>query len=105
MLELIFEKGRPSNRAVLQAVYAKTPRAFGSAEQETAAMFADQAAVALANVRTYAASVELGNQLQEALVSRAAIEQAKGILMVRDAESKPWPNSPRWFCSIRVSSS
>jgi hypothetical protein len=26
MLELIFEKGRPSNRAVLQAVYAKTPR-------------------------------------------------------------------------------
>jgi hypothetical protein len=26
MLELLFEKGRPSNRAVLQAVYAKTPR-------------------------------------------------------------------------------
>jgi hypothetical protein len=26
MLELVFEKGRPSNRAVLQAVYAKTPR-------------------------------------------------------------------------------
>jgi hypothetical protein len=26
MLELIFEKGRPSNRAVLQAIFAKTPR-------------------------------------------------------------------------------
>jgi hypothetical protein len=26
MLELLFEKGRPSNRAVLQAIYAKTPR-------------------------------------------------------------------------------
>ena len=26
MLELLFEKGRPSNRAVLQSVYAKTPR-------------------------------------------------------------------------------
>ena len=26
MLELVFEKGRPSNRAVLQAVYARTPR-------------------------------------------------------------------------------
>jgi hypothetical protein len=26
MLELVFEKGRPSNRAVLQAIYAKTPR-------------------------------------------------------------------------------
>jgi hypothetical protein len=26
MLELVFDKGRPSNRAVLQAIYAKTPR-------------------------------------------------------------------------------
>jgi hypothetical protein len=26
MLELVFEKGRPSNRAVLQAIYGKTPR-------------------------------------------------------------------------------
>jgi hypothetical protein len=26
MLELLFEKGRPSNRAVLQALYARTPR-------------------------------------------------------------------------------
>ena len=26
MLELLFEKGRPSNRAVLQAVFSKTPR-------------------------------------------------------------------------------
>jgi len=64
-------------------LYANTPHAFGSAEHETASMFAAQAAVALANVRTYVASVELGRQLQEALVSRAVIEQAKGILMVR----------------------
>jgi len=26
MLELVFEKGRPSNRAVLQAIYTRTPR-------------------------------------------------------------------------------
>jgi hypothetical protein len=26
MLELIFDKGRPSNRAVLQAIFARTPR-------------------------------------------------------------------------------
>lgn len=26
MLELVFEKGRPTNRAVLQAVYGRTPR-------------------------------------------------------------------------------
>ena len=29
MLELLFEKGRPSNRAVLQAIYARTPRGRG----------------------------------------------------------------------------
>ena len=26
MLQLVFEKGRPSNRAVLQSIYGKTPR-------------------------------------------------------------------------------
>src|SRR5215813_13169973 len=26
MLELVFEKGRPSNRAVMQSIYARTPR-------------------------------------------------------------------------------
>ena len=26
MLELVFEKGKPSNRAVLQSIYGKTPR-------------------------------------------------------------------------------
>jgi hypothetical protein len=26
MLELVFERGRPTNRAVLQAIYARTPR-------------------------------------------------------------------------------
>ncbi|MGH8934335.1 MAG: ANTAR domain-containing protein [Egibacteraceae bacterium] len=44
-------------------------------------MFAAQAAVALANTQTYAASVRLAAQLGEALDSRAVIEQAKGILM------------------------
>lgn len=29
MLELLSEKGRPSNRAVLQAIYARTPRGRG----------------------------------------------------------------------------
>ena len=29
MLELLFEKGRPSNRAVLQAIYARTPHGRG----------------------------------------------------------------------------
>jgi hypothetical protein len=36
MLELVFEKGRPSNRAVLQALYGKTPRGkeHGAAARE-----------------------------------------------------------------------
>ena len=34
MLELLFEKGRPSNRAVLQTVFGKTPRG----RQQTAAV-------------------------------------------------------------------
>lgn len=33
MLELVFERGRPSNRAVLQAIFGKTPRG----RQQTAA--------------------------------------------------------------------
>ena len=44
-------------------------------------MFAAQAAVVLANAEAYWASRALASQLEEALASRAVIEQAKGILM------------------------
>ena len=45
------------------------------------ACFAAQAAVVLANAQAYWASHALASQLEEALASRAVIEQAKGILM------------------------
>ena len=64
-------------------LYARRPRAFTRADQETGAMFATQAAVALANAQTYAASVRLARGLHEALDSRAVIDQAMGILMGR----------------------
>ena len=44
MLELLFEKGRPSNRAVLQAIYARTPR---GRQQAAAAREVNQALEAL----------------------------------------------------------
>jgi AmiR/NasT family two-component response regulator len=47
-------------------------------------MFASQAAVVLANAQLHQACVDLTGQLEQALVSRAVIEQAKGIVMGRD---------------------
>jgi GAF domain-containing protein len=48
---------------------------------ETGRLFAGQAGVAIANAELYRASRSLAEQLQEALDSRAVIEQAKGVLM------------------------
>lgn len=65
-------------------LYSRTPAAFATADRETALLFASQAAVALANAQTYAASVRLATQLGEALGSRAVIDQAKGIVMAHN---------------------
>ena len=62
-------------------LYSHQPRAFGPADRETAVMFAAQAAVALANAQTYAAGVRLAAQLRDALVSRAVIDQAIGVVV------------------------
>ncbi|MGH8904219.1 MAG: ANTAR domain-containing protein [Egibacteraceae bacterium] len=62
-------------------LYSRTPGALSAADRETALLFASQAAVALANAQTYAASVRLATQLGEALGSRAVIDQAKGVVM------------------------
>jgi len=69
-------------------LYAHTARAFGPADRTTGAMFAAQAAVALANADTYAASVKLASELREALDSRAAIDQAMGILIGQNGYSQ-----------------
>lgn len=49
----------------------------------TAQSFAHYAAVALANAALYTSTAELVQQLQTALVSRAVIDQAKGIIMAQ----------------------
>ncbi len=80
-------------------LYARRPRAFNPADHETGAMFATQAAVALANAQTYAASVALAQGLRYALDSRAVIDQAMGILIGRNGYSTELA-----FQSLRVTS-
>jgi GAF domain-containing protein len=62
-------------------LYSKQPAAFSEDAEAHGMMFAAQASVALANAQLYDSAYRLTQQLQEALTSRAVIDQAKGILM------------------------
>jgi anti-anti-sigma factor len=66
-------------------LYSGKPNGFSALDDVLIAMFTGQASVALANAKMYADAVQLGKQLEEALASRAVIEQAKGVLMARDS--------------------
>jgi GAF domain-containing protein len=65
-------------------LYAKSEHAFDDVSVGVAEIFAKQAAIALQNAQIYAAARNLGRQLTEALQTRDAIGQAKGILMERE---------------------
>jgi GAF domain-containing protein len=62
-------------------IYATTPRAFGPAEQLVAGRFADEASRALALAVRLAERAEMSEHLQNALTSRAVVDQAIGIVM------------------------
>jgi GAF domain-containing protein len=62
-------------------LYSKQPAAFSDEDEQVGSLFADQASVALTNAQLYDSAYRLTQQLQEALTSRAVIDQAKGILM------------------------
>jgi GAF domain-containing protein len=62
-------------------IYSVDERAFDDDAAELALTFAAYAGVALANMHLYEAQGQVAEQLQEAMQSRAVIEQAKGILM------------------------
>lgn len=64
-------------------LYSSLANPFSDGDREIAAAFASQAAVAVANAQTFAATKRLADQLEEALVSRAVIDQAKGVLMAQ----------------------
>lgn len=77
--------GLPVQQAVNGAlnVYATVPKAFDEDALELAHTFASYAAVALANAHLYASTAALAAQMQEAMTSRAVIEQAKGIIVAQ----------------------
>ena len=62
-------------------LYAKNVNAFRPEDEDSAAGFATQVAVVVANTMSYWDAVDLGEGLKSAMQSRAAIEQAKGIIM------------------------
>jgi GAF domain-containing protein len=65
-------------------LYSRREQSFSENDDQIGRLFAEQAAIALANARTHADAVALARQLQEALASRGIIEQAKGIVIARD---------------------
>ncbi|MFF0251122.1 ANTAR domain-containing protein [Micromonospora zamorensis] len=75
--------GLPIQGSVVGAlnVYSDSANAFDSSSIANAEGFAAYAAVALANAHLYENAATLAAQMQEAMRSRAVIEQAKGIIM------------------------
>ena len=61
-------------------VYSRAYAAFDKGVQEIGQLFADQAAVPLANAHRYWETFNLSANLAEAMKSRAVIEQAKGVI-------------------------
>ena len=64
-------------------LYSRTAESYSEADEETAVLFSEQAAVACANAEVYWRTYNLTEHLREALESRDVIGQAKGILMAR----------------------
>ena len=63
--------------------YSEDANGFSEADHQSAELFAAQAAVMLANAQALDDARSLGEGLREAMASRAAIEQAKGILIAQ----------------------
>jgi len=62
-------------------MYGMGETLFDDAGTEAARGFASHAAIALANAALYENTARFAEQMQQALKSRAVIDQAKGILM------------------------
>jgi putative methionine-R-sulfoxide reductase with GAF domain len=62
-------------------LYARVSDGFDDADESVGRDLAAAGAAVLVNVSAYWTAFDLGAQLQEALASRAVIEQAKGVLM------------------------
>ena len=71
------------NRDPVGALNLYSRQAHAFLDEDTPVLFANHAAVVLANAQAYWASHALTAQLETALTSRAVIEQAKGVLIAR----------------------
>ena len=70
-------------------LYAHAPDSFSQEDELIGIELASSAAVVLANASAYRTAYELGQNLSEAMKSRAVIEQAKGMLMARSERLTP----------------
>jgi len=82
--------GMPIPQRIVGAlnIYGIGTAAFDDEAKRLTSTYAGYAAVSLANAALYTSTAELAMQMQQAMASRAVIEQAKGILM-RDNRCSP----------------
>ncbi len=81
-------------------LYSRASHAFSSDDETVGMDLATAAAAVLANSSAYWSAAELGEQLTEAMRSRAVIEQAKGMLMAQS----PTMTADRAFEILRQAS-
>ena len=67
-------------------LYARVAAGFTVDDESIGTELAAAAAIVLSNASAFWAASELGDQLGQAMRSRAVIEQAKGILMARSPQ-------------------
>jgi GAF domain-containing protein len=67
-------------------LYARVPNGFTEEDEATGTVLASAAAIVLVNASAYWQATHLGEQLAQAIQSRAVIEQAKGVLMARSPQ-------------------
>jgi GAF domain-containing protein len=65
-------------------LYSDKPAGFDALDEAFVSVFCSQAAASVANSLRFTEISTLARQLEEALESRAVIEQAKGVLMARE---------------------
>jgi len=70
-------------------LYARVENGFSTDDEAIGLELATAAAIVLANATAYWEAAELGEQLAQAMASRAVIEQAKGMLMAQSPELTP----------------